>query len=83
MTADFFPRYGEKPQVRQLDWKPISKEIFIGDDVWLGANCTILKGSHIGAGSIVAVGAVVTGGDFPERSLIAGNPAKFIKELPL
>ena len=83
MAADFYPRYGERPQVRPLDWKPTSKEIFIGDDVWLGANCAILKGSRIGAGSIVAVGAVVTGGDFPERSLIAGNPAKFIKELPL
>lgn len=83
MTADFSPRYGKRPQVRSLDWTPNCKEIIIGDDVWLGANCTILKGSRIGSGSIVAVGAVVTGGDFPERSLIAGNPAKFVKELPL
>ncbi|AZZ36206.1 hypothetical protein CIK05_05165 [Bdellovibrio sp. qaytius] len=82
MAANFFPRYGKKPEVRPLDWKPMCEEIFIGDDVWLGANCVILKGSRIGAGSIVAVGAVVSGGDFPERSLIAGNPAKFIRELP-
>ncbi|MES2802059.1 MAG: acyltransferase [Bdellovibrionota bacterium] len=82
MAADFFPRYGQKPQTKELNWKPTCEEIYIGDDVWLGANTVILKGSRIGSGSIVATGAVVTGGDFPERSLIAGNPAKFIKELP-
>ncbi len=82
MAASFFPSYGEKPEQLPFDWKPSCEEIYIGDDVWLGANCSILKGSRIGSGSVVAVGAVVTGGNFPERSLIAGNPAKFIKELP-
>lgn len=82
MAAEFFPRYGKKPATQQLDWKPKCVEIYIGDDVWIGANSVILKGSHIGSGSIVATGAVVAGGHFPERSLIGGNPAKLIKELP-
>lgn len=82
IAADFFPRYGEKPHAPCLEWAPPSKEIIIGDDVWLGANAVILKGSKIGSGSIVAAGSVVTGGEFPERSLIAGNPARLVKELP-
>lgn len=82
MAAEFFPRYGKKPEVKELLWKSTCVEIYIGDDVWLGANSVILKGSRIGSGSIVATGAVVTGGEFPERSLIAGNPAKLVKELP-
>lgn len=82
MAADFTPRFGKKVETENFSWEPTCVEIFIGDDVWLGANCVILKGTRIGSGSIVATGAVVTGGEFPERSLIAGNPAKFIKELP-
>ncbi|MFN3454141.1 MAG: acyltransferase [Pseudobdellovibrio sp.] len=87
MCQDFTPKFKKYIQssnetLPTLDWTPSRKAIFIGNDVWLGANTIILKGSRIGEGSIVAAGAVVTGGDFPPRSLIAGNPAKFIKELP-
>lgn len=84
MTQEFFPHWGEKPgikQVSELNWSFSPQEIWIGDDVWLGAGSIVLKGSHIGSGSIVAAGAVVSGGTFPERSLIAGNPARWIKEL--
>lgn len=82
MAAEFYPRYGKQPPIQELNWQPKCVEIYIGDDVWIGANSAILKGSHIGSGSIVATGAVVVGGHFPERSLIAGNPAKLVKELP-
>lgn len=86
MVHDFSPKFHQSlasPQVitHKIDWTPKSAEIIIGDDVWLGANSIILKGTKIGAGSIVAAGAVITGGSFPERSLIAGNPAIWIKEL--
>jgi acetyltransferase-like isoleucine patch superfamily enzyme len=57
-------------------------EIVLGDDVWVGANTTILKGALIGSGSIVASGAVVVAGTYPERSLLVGNPATVIKQLP-
>lgn len=57
--------------------------IRIGNDVWVGANVTILKGANIGDGSIVASGAVVLAGTYPPRSLLAGNPATVVKELPI
>lgn len=53
--------------------------VFIGDDVWLGARVTILPGVHIGKGSIIGAGAVVTK-DVPEYSVAVGNPAVVIKE---
>lgn len=55
------------------------KEIKIGNNVWIGWNCTILKGVEIGDHCIVAAGSVVLAGHYPSGSLIAGNPAKIIK----
>lgn len=54
------------------------KPVVIEDDVWIGANVTILKGVTIGRGSVVAAGAVVTK-SFPPYSVIAGVPAKLLK----
>ena len=52
----------------------------ICDDAWIGVNVIILKGVEIGAGAIVAAGAVVTK-NVPPMTLVAGNPANVIKEL--
>ena len=52
--------------------------VVIEDDVWCGANVTILKGVSIGRGSVVAAGAVVTK-SFPPYSIIGGVPAKLIR----
>lgn len=52
--------------------------VVIEDDVWCGANVTILKGVTIGRGSVVAAGAVVTK-SFPPYSIIGGIPAKLLK----
>lgn len=54
------------------------EEAVIGHDVHLGANVVVLKGVHIGHGSIVAAGAVVTK-DVPPYSIAAGLPAKVIR----
>lgn len=59
--------------------KPVSKPIVIGDKVWICAKATILKGVTIGDGAIVAAGAVVTK-DVPARCVVAGNPAKVVRE---
>ena len=52
--------------------------VVIEDDVWIGANVTILNGVTIGRGSVVAVGAVVTK-SCPPYSIIGGVPAKVLK----
>ena len=57
------------------------RAIIIGDGVWLGARCIILPGVSIGRGSVVAAGAVVTK-EVPVNVMVAGVPAKVIKELP-
>lgn len=56
----------------------VTKEVIIGKNVFVGCNCIILKGTHIGDNSVVGAGSVVHG-DFPENSVIAGNPAKLIR----
>ena len=66
---------------RRIDEQGIStKPVTIGDDVWIGANAVILPGVTIGRHVVVAAGAVVTK-DVPSFSLVAGVPAKVIKEL--
>jgi len=57
-----------------------SSPVIIGDGVWVGSNCTILKGVTIGDGAIIARGSVVTKEVAP-FTLVAGNPAKEIKKL--
>lgn len=51
----------------------------IGNKVWIATNAIILPGVTIGDGAIIAAGAVVTK-DVPSRSMVAGVPAKVIKE---
>ena len=56
------------------------KEIVIGNDVWIGANTLIMKGVRIGNNVIVQAGSVIIpNSNFPDNSLIGGNPASIIK----
>ena len=55
------------------------KNIKIGKHVWIGTNAVILKGVTIGDGAVIGAGAVVTH-DVPPHCVVAGNPAKVIKE---
>ncbi len=57
-----------------------SKPIYIGKNVWIGANSTILAGVHIGNGSIIGAGSVVTS-DIPENVIAVGTPCKVLRNI--
>jgi acetyltransferase-like isoleucine patch superfamily enzyme len=66
--------------LRPTDVDAISKgDVIIGNDVWIGSGATILSGVKIGDGAVIAAEAVVTS-DVEPYSIVAGNPAKFIKK---
>lgn len=91
MCLEFVPRFSSLNQneVERINsikkdlssWEPSAKAIKVGNNVWIGAAVTILKGANIGSGSIVAANSVVLSGDYHENSLIAGNPARVVKSL--
>jgi acetyltransferase-like isoleucine patch superfamily enzyme len=58
------------------------EKIQIGNNVWIGLNAIILKGTIIGDNSVVSAGSVVKG-NFPSNSLIMGNPATVVKTLDI
>jgi acetyltransferase-like isoleucine patch superfamily enzyme len=58
------------------------EEIIIGNNVWIGMNAIILKGTVLGDNCVVGAGSVVKG-VYETNSLIVGNPAKFIKKIEL
>ena len=58
-----------------------SRPIKIGKNCFIGVNAIILKGTELGDNCVVGAGAVVAG-IFPANSVIAGNPAKVIRQLP-
>ena len=55
-----------------------AEDVEIGEHVWLGLNCQILKGARIGDHSVIATGAIVSG-SIPANSIAAGIPARPIR----
>ena len=77
--SDFHAQW--PPERRHLDpGYENDAPVHIGDHVWIGLNCIILKGVTIGEGAIVGAGSVVTH-DVAPRTLVAGTPARFIRNL--
>ena len=70
----------EAPE-RRIDEQGVStQQVIIGDDIWIGANAVVLPGVTVGNHCVIAAGAVVTK-DVPPHSLVAGVPAKIIKQI--
>jgi acetyltransferase-like isoleucine patch superfamily enzyme len=68
--------------IENKNWDVVeTKPIKICSNAWIGMNCTILKGVTIGQGAIVGAGSVVTK-DVPAWTIVGGNPATIIKEIP-
>lgn len=68
--------------VSERNLPPKSAPIIIGNNVWIGMNCIILKGVCIGDNSIIAAGSVVTK-NVEANVIYGGNPAKRIKKLEI
>lgn len=70
-------RRGEK------DWDGVTiQPVKICDKVWIGFNSILLKGVTVGEGAVIGAGSVVTK-DVPPYTIVAGNPARIIREIPL
>ena len=67
--------YGH-PRSIDLDERPV----MIGDDAWIGAGTTVLRGVVIGARAVVGAGAVVTQDVAPD-TVVVGNPARVVRHL--
>lgn len=72
VTAVFITRYGE--------FLPSSGKVTIGNNVYFGRNCTVLKGVTIGDNCIIGYGSIVTQ-NIPPNSVAVGVPAKVICSL--
>lgn len=62
------------------DGNSIIGKITIGNNVWVGANCVILRGANIGANSVIAAGTVVKG-KIPSNSLVYQKRIDIIKKI--
>lgn len=68
------------PSASHIKGHPKTKgNVIIGNDVWIGRDATILSGVTIGNGAVIGAHAVVSKNVEP-YSIVAGNPAKFIKK---
>lgn len=66
----------DTPIGRQI---PVNRAVAIGSGSWLGAGAIVLPGSRIGRNVVVAAGSVVRG-EVPDRCVVAGVPAKIVRE---
>jgi acetyltransferase-like isoleucine patch superfamily enzyme len=78
IARDVIIRDYDAHQIISADYEP-AKDVNIGEHVWIGERALILKGVTIGNGAVIGAGAVVTK-DVPAKCLVAGVPAKVIRE---
>jgi acetyltransferase-like isoleucine patch superfamily enzyme len=76
------PGHPLDPTARRTQAAPLSdlRQMVVGDDVWIAEGATLLGGITVGDGAVIGAHAVVTK-DVPPRTIVAGNPARVVKEL--
>ena len=70
--------FAENDDSEFFNWRKEHK-VIIGHDVWIGHGAIVMPGVTIGTGAVIGAGAVVTK-DVPDNVVVAGNPARVIKE---
>lgn len=79
MMGEFVVIYTQDHKISGLDYDGIViGNVKIGNNVWIGGRVIILKGVEIGDNVVIGAGSVVTR-DVPDYAIVAGNPAKVIK----
>ncbi len=80
--TDFDHKYPHSKYKNLLSSKDgyVDKTVFIGKNVWIGANSVILPGVSIGDDSVVGAGSIVTK-NVPSGSIAVGNPARVVKKI--
>jgi acetyltransferase-like isoleucine patch superfamily enzyme len=71
----------EIPGISEPPGAPLAeaRSVVIGDGAWLAARVTVLPGTHIGEGAVIAAGSVVSG-DIPAGTVAAGIPARVLRQ---
>ena len=77
-TFPFYTLAGWDMKAPAPEDMPLKGDTVIGNDVWIGQNATLLPGVHIGDGAIIGASSVV-GSDVEPYTIVAGNPAQFIR----
>ncbi len=67
-------------ELKKDDRTECSRNVYIGENVWIGAGVIILPGVHIGKNSVIGAGSVVTC-DIPENVVAVGNPCHVLREI--
>ena len=65
--------------ITRQGFRPSKGGIFVGDDVWIGANCVLLDGASVGDGCVIAAGSIVRG-VLEKYGVYGGNPLSRLGE---
>ena len=71
------PIRGQGHTCKRIDYKGKTYSVVIEDNVWIAASCIILSGAHIGEGSVISAGSVVSH-KIPPYSIVVGNPGRVV-----
>ena len=68
-----------EPELRRYEMQ-YNRDVYIGENTWIGTGVIILPGVHIGKNCVIGAGSVVTH-DIPDNSVAYGNPCNAVREV--